>query len=100
MLRLNVTINVNRNPARRVYVEHLVFGIPGSVYITDNEGRIRDNTNNLGIDSWTGNVDIRILGQNTVARQISSFTWSLMAGMGRQAHQRWDRRRPQYFCRE
>ncbi len=78
MPRINVTINVRGRPARRVYVEHLAFGVPIGTYITDDRGRVRDNAGDLGIDSLTANCDIRILGQNSVARILQGFP----AGVG------------------
>jgi hypothetical protein len=68
MPQINVTIHVRGRAARRVYVEHLAFGVPIGLYITDDQGRVRDNDGNLGISSLTANADIRILGQNSVAR--------------------------------
>ncbi len=68
MPQLNITIHVRGQAARRVYVEHLAFGVPIGLYITDNQGRVCDNDGNLGIGSLTANADIRILGQNSVAR--------------------------------
>lgn len=78
MPRLNVTINVNGRPAQRVYVEHIVFGVPIGLYMTDDQGRIRDNAGDLGIDSLTGNSDVRILGQNSVARILNGLVLGAM----------------------
>lgn len=75
MPTLNIAINVDGKPAKRVYVEHTweVLGIRGSLglYMTDNNGRVRDNGGNAGIDSSKDEAHIRILGQNSVARILN-----------------------------
>jgi hypothetical protein len=71
MPTLNVVIQVNGRPLRRTYVEHLVFGVVQDLYLTDDDGRIRDKTGNLGINSFTPTADIRILCQNTVVRMLN-----------------------------
>ena len=73
MPRINITITVRGQAARRVYVEHLVFGVPVGTYITDDQGRVRDNAGDLGIDSLTANADIRILGQNSVVKILNGL---------------------------
>ncbi|KAK4888028.1 hypothetical protein LTR27_013017 [Elasticomyces elasticus] len=70
MSRLNVTIRIDGQAAKRVYVEHLVLGISSKVYITDDNGEVRDNNGNKGIDSGTPWADIRILAQNSVAKVV------------------------------
>lgn len=70
MHTLDITITVDGQPAKRVYVEHTAIGIPIGLYMTDDRGRVRDNARNLGIDSFTSTADIRILGQNSVARVL------------------------------
>ncbi len=68
MPQIDVRIRENGRPLKRVYVEHIALGVPIGLYMTDDQGRIRDNSGNLGIQSLTANADIRILGQNSVAR--------------------------------
>ncbi|KAL4820350.1 hypothetical protein BDW67DRAFT_180731 [Aspergillus spinulosporus] len=77
MPTLQVTIQINGDPVKRVYVEHIwripVTPISGplGLYMTDDQGRVRDQDGNLGIDSFaTDEADIRILGQNSVARIV------------------------------
>lgn len=70
MHTLDITIQVDGQPAKRVYVEHTAIGIPIGLYMTDDNGRVRDNARNLGIDSFTETADIRIVGQNSVARVL------------------------------
>jgi hypothetical protein len=67
-VRVKATIQVNGRPLRRAYVEHIVAGIGTNMYITDLEGRVRDNNFDEGIDSLTPNADIRIICQNPVLR--------------------------------
>lgn len=67
-MRVNLTVNVNNRPLRRTYVEHVTGPFVHGTYITDDLGRVRDNAGDLGIDSWTRNVDIRVRCQNSVAR--------------------------------
>ena len=67
MPRLTVTIHVNNEPLKRIYVEHIAslgfISIPIGLYMTDNQGKFSFN-------SQTHDADIRILGQNSVARVI------------------------------
>src|SRR4051794_110561 len=70
MPRLLATVQVFGNPLRRAYVEHIVFGVGTNMYMTDDSGRIRDENNNLGVDSLTNNADIRILCQNSVVKVL------------------------------
>lgn len=70
MPRLNVTVQVNGNPLRRAYVEHIAFGISAGMYMTDDDGRVRDENGDLGINAPTGNADIRIHCQNSVVRVL------------------------------
>lgn len=70
MAQLEVTIQVNGNPLRRAYVEHLVFGVVQQTYLTDDDGRVRDIDGTPGIASLTPNADIRILCQNSVVRVV------------------------------
>jgi len=74
MPRLMVTVQVNRNPLRRAYVEHIVAGVGTAMYMTDDLGRVRDEAGNLGIDSFTRNADIRILCQNSVVKVLDGNT--------------------------
>ncbi|KAL4744757.1 hypothetical protein BDW72DRAFT_199281 [Aspergillus terricola var. indicus] len=77
MPTLQVAIEAAGDPVKRVYVEH-IWKIPGTpisgplgLYMTDDQGRVRDQDGNLGIDSFgTHQADIRILGQNSVARIV------------------------------
>lgn len=71
MPTLKVTVQVNGQPLRRAYVEHLVLGVgQQQMYMTDDQGRVRSEGGDLGIDSFTGNADIRILCQNSVAKVL------------------------------
>lgn len=71
MHRLTVTILVNNKPLKRAYVEHIwkvdFIGIGGPIglYMTNNEGEFSFN-------SQTPEADIRILGQNSVARIVET----------------------------
>ncbi|HST05630.1 MAG TPA: hypothetical protein VLQ48_12965 [Chloroflexia bacterium] len=69
-MRINATIQVNGRPLRRAYVEHIVMGVGADMYMTDLQGQIRDNDFNKGIDSFTGNADIRIICQNPIVRVL------------------------------
>jgi hypothetical protein len=62
--QLRGTIRVNGRPLRGAYVEHLVFGFGTGMYMTDNEGRVR-------IDTDSDEADIRIICQNPVARVLN-----------------------------
>ncbi|KAK5940665.1 hypothetical protein PMZ80_007082 [Knufia obscura] len=75
MPRLKVTILIQGRPAKRLYVEHIwrvpLIGIGGplDLYITDNNGHVIDEKGRLGINTTNDTeVDIRILGQNSIAR--------------------------------
>jgi hypothetical protein len=57
-----------RRPLRRVFVEHVAFGVPIGLYITDDLGRLRDNNGDLGLDALTAQVDLRVLCHNSVVR--------------------------------
>lgn len=70
MARLNVTVKVNNRPLRRAFVEHLWFGAPVQMCLTDNDGRVRDGNGNLGIDSLSPGADIRIHCQNSVVKVL------------------------------
>jgi hypothetical protein len=72
MLKLKVTINVDNRPLRRAYVEHLVLGVGGAMYMTDDLGRVCDEAGDHGIESFTrnGNADIRVLCQNSVVKVL------------------------------
>ena len=67
MPRLTVTIQVNNKPLKRAYVEHVwrfgIIGGPIQLYMTDDQGEFHFN-------SQTNDADIRIMGQNSVARII------------------------------
>lgn len=73
MPRLEVTIRINGEAAKRLYVEHVALSFTLGTYITDDSGRVRDNVGDLGIDSITNDADIRILGQNSVAKVVRNF---------------------------
>lgn len=79
MPRINITINIEIDsqnyPLKRVYVEHIALGlrVPGSqLYITDNRGQVRDRQGNLGVDAIpnliTGKIDIRVICHNSVVK--------------------------------
>jgi hypothetical protein len=79
MPRINFTVNLrvgrNTQPLKRVYVEHIAFGlrVPGSqLYMTDDSGRVRDAKGNLGIDAipnlLNGRIDVRIICHNSVVK--------------------------------
>lgn len=74
MPRLNVTVQVNGRPLHRAYVEHNVLGIGTEIYMTDEQGRVRDENGDLGIDSWTRHADICILCQNLVVKVLDGKT--------------------------
>ena len=72
MPRINFTVNLRvgqiTTPLKRVYVEHIAFGlrVPGSpLYITDEAGNVRDNNGDLGIDAlpnfFTKKIDVQII---------------------------------------
>lgn len=69
-MRVRATLQVNGRPLRHVYVEHIVLGVGTNMYITDLDGRIRDNNFDEGIDSLTPNADIRIICQNSIVRVL------------------------------
>ena len=69
--QLRGTIQVNGRPLRGAYVEHLVFGIGTEMYMTDDEGRVRNIDSDEGIDTDSEEVDIRIICQNPVARVLN-----------------------------
>lgn len=79
MSRINVTINVQdggqTRPLRRAYVEHVAgpVRVPGSaLYVTDDNGRVRDERGNLGIAAipnlFNGRIDIRVICHNSVVK--------------------------------
>ena len=71
MPTLKVTVQVNGRPLRRAFVEHLVLGVgQNEMYMTDDRGRVRNENGDLGINSFTGNADIRILCQNSVVKVL------------------------------
>ena len=83
MAQVNVTINYrnsngNNVPLQRVFVEHIAFGVPIGLYITDDQGRIRDNNGNQGISliGVFNDCDIRILPHNSVARHQDKLAWA------------------------
>jgi len=56
-------------------VEHVVLGVgQDQMYMTDNQGRVRSENGNLGITSFTGNADIRVLCQNSVVKVLDGNT--------------------------
>lgn len=79
MPRINFTVNISAGgitvPLKRAYVEHIAFGlrVPGSaLYMTDENGNIRDGEGNLGIDAMpnllNGRIDIRVICHNSVVK--------------------------------
>lgn len=79
MPRINFTVSLRvgntTTPLKRVYVEHIAFGLrfPGSqLYLTDENGNVRDGLGNLGIDAFpnplTGNIDVRIICHNSIVK--------------------------------
>lgn len=73
--KVNLRVGTTTSPLKRVYVEHIAFGlrVPGSqLYITDETGNVRDNNGNLGIDAMpnliTGKIDVRIICHNSVVK--------------------------------
>jgi hypothetical protein len=79
MPRIDCTINVRDRgqnlPLRRAYVEHVAFGVrvPGSeLYITDDNGRVRDGSGDFGIDAipnlLNGKIDVRVICHNSVVK--------------------------------
>jgi hypothetical protein len=76
-MRVNARIQVNGQPLRRTYIEHLVLGVGTGMYMTDLEGRIRDENFNEGIDSFTSNADIRIICQNPIVRIVDGKNWNI-----------------------
>ena len=62
-----------RRPLRRTFVEHIAFGAPIGLYITDDQGRLRDNNGDLGLDSLTSQVDLRVLCRNSVVRAANGL---------------------------
>jgi len=80
MAQVNVTITLrdaddNIVPLQRNFVEHIAFGVPIGLYITDDQGRIRDKDGNLGISNLTNDLDIRVLLQNAVAKHQDLLSW-------------------------
>jgi hypothetical protein len=57
-----------RRPLRRVFIEHLVLGVPSGLYVTDDRGRLVDNNRDEGLDSFTDYADLRVLCHNSVVR--------------------------------
>jgi hypothetical protein len=79
MPRINFTVNIRAGgitaPLKRAYVEHIAFGlrVPGSaLYMTDENGNVRDGAGNLGIDAMpnplNGRIDIRVICHNSVVK--------------------------------
>lgn len=76
-MRVKATVEVNGRPLRRAYVEHLVWGVGTEMYMTDLEGKIRDKDFNEGIDSGTGNADIRVICQNPIVRVLDGNKFNI-----------------------
>lgn len=76
-MRVKARIQVNGQPLRRAYVEHLVLGVGTGMYMTDLEGRIRDEHFDEGIDSFSSNADIRIICQNPIVRVVDGKNWNI-----------------------
>src|SRR5690349_4018143 len=76
-MRVKATITVNGAPLRQAYVEHLVLGVGTDMYMTDNDGRIRNEHFDEGIDSFTSNADIRIICQNPILRIVDGKNWTI-----------------------
>ena len=78
MPRINFTVSLRvgntTTPLKRVFVEHIAFGLRAplsQLYITDENGRVRDSAGNDGIDAIpniTGQIDIRIICHNSIVR--------------------------------
>jgi hypothetical protein len=58
-------------------VEHIVAGVGTEMYMTDLQGRIRDTYGDEGIDSFTGNADIRVICQNPVLRVVDGTNFTI-----------------------
>jgi len=86
MSRLDVTVKVNGNPLRRAYVEHLVFGFGAGMYITNDDGRVKDEDNILGIKSDTSHADIRIWCQNSVVRVLDGDRFNIAVSQDKNIH--------------
>jgi len=84
--RLDVMIKVNGNPLRRAYVEHLVFGFGAGMYITNDDGRVKDDDNILGIKSDTSHADIRIWCQNSVVRVLDGNAFNIAVSQVKNIH--------------
>ncbi len=76
-MRVRITIQVNGRPLPHTFVEHIVAGIGTGMYLTDAQGRVRDNNFDQGIDSFTPNADIRVLCQNAVIRVLDGGAFNI-----------------------
>jgi hypothetical protein len=76
-VRVKATIQVNGQPLRNAYIEHLVMGVGTNMYMTDTDGQIRDENRDKGIDSFTSNADIRIICQNPIVRVVDGKNWTI-----------------------
>lgn len=75
MPRIEITVRESGRALRRAFVEHLVFGVgQDRLYLTDEQGRVRDQDGNPGIDSFTDHADVRVLGQNSVVKMLDGGT--------------------------
>jgi hypothetical protein len=83
MARVDATINYRNSggsnvPLQRTFIEHIAFGVPIGLYITDDQGRIRDNNGDLGIPlpGIFSDCDIRILPYNSVIKHQDGLAWT------------------------
>lgn len=76
-MKIKATIRVDGNPLRRAYIEHIYFGASVRVYMTDSQGRIRDENCSEGIDSDTQWADVRIHCQNPVLRVLDGGKYNI-----------------------
>ena len=66
MPQINVRVLVDGEPLRRARVQRLTFGVPNGEYMTDDDGYVRTESGDQGIDSATPWVDVRVNCQNSV----------------------------------
>jgi hypothetical protein len=72
---LDIRILENGRGLRRAYVEHIVgtIGAP-QMYQTNDQGIVRDEEGNPGLESATPWADLRILCQNSVVKMLDGAT--------------------------
>ncbi len=74
MPTLKFIVQVNGNPLGNAYVEHIVLGVGQDMGKTNVQGKFFSERGDTGLDSFTGNADIRILCQNTVVKVLDGNT--------------------------